>query len=71
MTGMGSDGAEALALAKRSADCTAIAEAEETCVVFGMLRSAIETGAVDHVVPLHRIAAKIVDVAGLTARFDL
>lgn len=51
--------------------CTAIAKAEETYVVFGIPRLEIETGTVDHVVPLHRIAAKIVYVAGLTARSDL
>ena len=34
-----------------------MAQDEASCVVFGMPREAIRLGAVDHVVPLNRIAA--------------
>ncbi len=59
MTGMGRDGAAGMAEIKRAGGRT-IAEAESTCVVFGMPRAAIEAGAVERVVPLHQIAAEIV-----------
>jgi hypothetical protein len=40
----------------RDAGATTFAEAEETCVVFGMPKEAIQRGAVDTVLPLHDIA---------------
>src|SRR5207302_635053 len=55
MTGMGSDGARGL-LAMREAGAHTIAEAEESCVVFGMPREAIKLGAAAEVKPLTRIA---------------
>lgn len=61
MTGMGSDGAYGMkALAEQGAAST-IAESEETCVVYGMPRSAIECGAAASVLPLQRIAPKLVN----------
>lgn len=62
MTGMGSDGAKGMLLAKESGAATTIAEAKETCVVFGMPKAAIEYKCVDHVVPVDRIAAKLTDI---------
>jgi len=59
MTGMGADGADGL-LAMRAAGAVTFAQDEATCVVFGMPREAIERGAVDHVVSLPRLAAKII-----------
>ncbi|RCX14432.1 two-component system chemotaxis response regulator CheB [Fontibacillus phaseoli] len=59
MTGMGSDGARAMAQAKRQGAESTIAEAQDTCVVFGMPRAAISLNCVDHVVPVTVIAAKI------------
>jgi two-component system chemotaxis response regulator CheB len=59
LTGMGNDGAQGLRLLKRSG-CSAIAQDEASCVVFGMPREAILTGLVDSVVPLHLIASTIV-----------
>jgi two-component system chemotaxis response regulator CheB len=56
LTGMGTDGAEGL-LALRKAGCHTIAQDEESCVVFGMPRAAIELGAAIEVRPLHAIAA--------------
>ncbi len=59
MTGMGNDGAAGLQMLKRSG-CYTIAQDEASCVVFGMPREAINTGAVDVVAPLEQIAASIV-----------
>ncbi|MFC4103547.1 chemotaxis protein CheB [Paenibacillus xanthanilyticus] len=61
MTGMGSDGAKGMKTLMESGGKTAIAESEETCVVYGMPRSAVENGAAKTVVPLGRIAGAIVD----------
>jgi two-component system chemotaxis response regulator CheB len=58
LTGMGHDGTEG-ALAIRRAGGRVIAEAESSCVVYGMPRSAVEAGAVDNVAPLTEIAAVI------------
>lgn len=55
LTGMGSDGARGM-LAMRQAGAHTIAEAEESCVVFGMPRAAIELGGASEVQPLGRIA---------------
>lgn len=59
LTGMGRDGALGMNEIKRNKGRT-IAEAEETCVVFGMPKAAIELGVVDKVVPLKDIAQEIV-----------
>ncbi|MGQ9656398.1 MAG: protein-glutamate methylesterase/protein-glutamine glutaminase [Fimbriimonadales bacterium] len=60
LTGMGSDGAAGLrALAAKGA--YTIAEDESTCVVFGMPRAAIQTGAVKRSAPLHQIAEAITE----------
>jgi len=58
LTGMGADGAKGL-LAMKSAGAYTIAQDEQTCVVFGMPREAINIGAVDNVVPLDRITENI------------
>ncbi len=60
MTGMGSDGADAMARVKRAGGKT-IAEHESTCVVYGMPKSVVDKGVADKVVPLTRIADEIVD----------
>lgn len=49
LTGMGSDGAAGL-LAMRHAGAITMAQSEESCVVFGMPRAAIELGAAQRVV---------------------
>jgi two-component system chemotaxis response regulator CheB len=59
MTGMGSDGTQALKLLKQSG-ATIIAQDEATCVVFGMPKAAVETGLADAVLPLNQIADRIV-----------
>ncbi|CAI6027256.1 chemotaxis protein CheB [Cohnella sp. JJ-181] len=60
MTGMGSDGAKAMKALREDGADTLIAEAEETCVVYGMPRSAVENGAAQKTVPLQRIAPELV-----------
>ncbi|WP_138751570.1 protein-glutamate methylesterase/protein-glutamine glutaminase [Paenibacillus sinopodophylli] len=60
MTGMGSDGAKGMKQLVQSGVETTIAEAEETCVVYGMPRSAVEAGCVSQIVPLQNIASQLV-----------
>lgn len=55
MTGMGEDGAEGLGTIKRQGGIT-IAQAEESCVVFGMPRVAIERGYATRIVTLDALA---------------
>ncbi|HWX56164.1 MAG TPA: chemotaxis response regulator protein-glutamate methylesterase [Verrucomicrobiae bacterium] len=64
MTGMGDDGAEGLGLIKRAGGLT-IAQSEESCVVFGMPKAAIERGYVTRVVPLDALANTITVQCGL------
>jgi two-component system, chemotaxis family, protein-glutamate methylesterase/glutaminase len=59
MTGMGDDGAKGM-LEMKEAGTATIAQNEETCVVFGMPKKAIESGAVDHILPLERIAQEVI-----------
>ncbi|MDT2172636.1 chemotaxis response regulator protein-glutamate methylesterase [Paenibacillus larvae] len=60
MTGMGSDGARELTALRRAGAMMTIAESEETCVVYGMPRTAVEMGGAMFVLPLHEIASKLV-----------
>ncbi len=55
LTGMGGDGAQGL-LELRKAGCYTVAQDEESCVVFGMPKVAIEIGAAADIVPLPSIA---------------
>ena len=61
LTGMGADGARGMQLL-RAAGARTLAEAEESCVVFGMPQAAIKTGAVERVVPLQQMPRAILDV---------
>jgi two-component system chemotaxis response regulator CheB len=58
MTGMGSDGTAAIKLMKRRG-AAIIAQDEASCVVYGMPKEPIESGAADVIVPLDQIAAAI------------
>lgn len=55
MTGMGDDGAQGLGMVK-AAGGTTIAQSEESCVVFGMPKAAIERGYAMHIVGLDAMA---------------
>ncbi|MBW2091438.1 MAG: chemotaxis protein CheB, partial [Deltaproteobacteria bacterium] len=61
LTGMGADGAEAMAAIRRAGGRT-IAESEETCVVFGMPREAIVRDGAEFVLPSYEIGEKIVEL---------
>ena len=56
MTGMGNDGAQAMAQLHAGGGRT-IAEAEETAVVWGMPGELVKAGGADWILPLPRIAA--------------
>jgi two-component system chemotaxis response regulator CheB len=58
LTGMGNDGATAMARLRQEGGRT-IAEAAETAVVFGMPQELIELGGASIVLPCHRIAAQL------------
>jgi two-component system chemotaxis response regulator CheB len=58
LTGMGTDG-RAGAVAVKRAGGLVLAESEETALVFGMPQAAAEAGAVDELLPLGRIAARL------------
>ncbi|MFP4501516.1 MAG: chemotaxis response regulator protein-glutamate methylesterase [Candidatus Hydrogenedentota bacterium] len=62
LTGMGADGADGLK-AMHDTGAKTIAQDEHSCVVFGMPKEAIARGGVDHVLPIGRIAQKILDCA--------
>jgi two-component system chemotaxis response regulator CheB len=59
MTGMGDDGAEGLGQVRRSGGLT-IAQSEDSCVVYGMPRAAIERGYATRVVPLEAISNTLI-----------
>jgi two-component system chemotaxis response regulator CheB len=58
LTGMGQDGAQGM-VQLASIGARTIAQDQQSCVVFGMPRAAIELGAAREVLPLDRIGAAI------------
>jgi len=63
MTGMGNDGADAMALMHAQGAKT-IAEAEKTAVVWGMPGELVKAGGANFVVPLPKIAAQLRKLVG-------
>ena len=61
MTGMGNDGAEAMASLSKLGGMT-IAEAEETAVVWGMPGELVRAGAADWIEPVHKIASRLLEI---------
>jgi two-component system chemotaxis response regulator CheB len=59
LTGMGADGTEGLRAIQKAGGLT-LAEAEDTCVIYGMPKAAVAAGVVGRVVPLDRMAEAIV-----------
>ena len=62
LTGMGSDGAMGMK-ALKAAGARTFAQDEESCVVYGMPRAAVELGVVDKILPLSKIPAALVEAA--------
>jgi two-component system chemotaxis response regulator CheB len=58
LTGMGADGTEGLRAIRGKGGLT-LAESEQTCVIYGMPKAAIEAGVVDHAIPIERVAGEI------------
>jgi len=60
LTGMGGDGAKAMKQ-MRDAGSYNLVQDENSCVVFGMPKEAINAGAADEVLPLDKIAARLIE----------
>ncbi len=65
LTGMGSDGTDAILSLSKSKPVHVISQSEDTCVVYGMPKAVEETGIVDEVVPLTEIAQTITKNVGV------
>lgn len=63
LTGMGRDGVDGILSIARAGGVT-IAQDEESSIVFGMPKEAVEQGAVKHILPLDQIAPMLRVVAG-------
>lgn len=61
LTGMGKDGAEGTSNIKDNGGVT-ISEDKSTCTIYGMPKAAFETGKVDLVLPLDKVANEIVRI---------
>ncbi len=61
LTGMGRDGANGM-LAMRKAGARTIAQDEASCVVFGMPKEAYNIGGAEQLIPLNKIAEKVIDL---------
>lgn len=67
LTGMGNDGAAGSQHVKRCRGTT-IAQNQETCVVYGMPRAAVDLGVVDHILPITDIPTELVRLVVPTPR---
>ena len=67
LTGMGADGTAGIkALAEAGHNIHVIGQDEESCVVYGMPRAIAEAGLIDEVVPLNKIAERIIKNVGVS-----
>jgi two-component system chemotaxis response regulator CheB len=64
LTGMGNDGTDGARMIKKVSG-TVIAEAEESCIVFGMPKEVINAGLVDEVVPLEKLAVALIQIVDI------
>ncbi len=62
LTGMGDDGAKGM-LEMHDAGSHTLAQDEESCVVYGMPRKAVENGAVDEVLNLEEISKRLIELS--------
>ena len=69
MTGMGDDGAEGLGYVKAAGGMT-IAQSEESCVVYGMPKAAIDRGYAMRVVHLDALASTLIAQCAPEGRGD-
>jgi two-component system, chemotaxis family, protein-glutamate methylesterase/glutaminase len=70
LTGMGSDGARGIGDIKKAGGFT-IAQDRESCVVFGMPKTAIELGHIDRVVALDAMASALFSAVGQTGGMEV
>lgn len=64
MTGMGSDGASGIKKILDSGGYT-IAQDEESCVVYGMPKAAVNSEAINKILPLNEISNELINVLGV------
>lgn len=64
LTGMGSDGTDGARMI-RNVSGTVIAEAEESCIVFGMPKEVINAGLADEVVTLEKMAVALIQIVDI------
>ncbi len=62
LTGMGDDGAKGM-VEMHDAGSHTLAQDEESCVVYGMPRKAVENGAVDEVLNLEKISKRLIELS--------
>ena len=65
MTGMGADGTEGIRNLSKKKKIHVIAQNEQTCTVYGMPRSVVQTGLADDVVALEELANQIIKEVGV------
>ncbi|MEC5422673.1 chemotaxis response regulator protein-glutamate methylesterase [Virgibacillus sp. C22-A2] len=67
LTGMGSDGAKGIKRMKELDPGTVvIAEAEESAIVYGMPKAAVNTNCVNHVVPINNVGKMVINLMNRT-----
>ncbi|MBQ4522717.1 MAG: chemotaxis-specific protein-glutamate methyltransferase CheB [Lachnospiraceae bacterium] len=66
LTGMGSDGTVGIQTLSKSQKLHVISQDQESCVVYGMPRAIYETGLVNQVLPLNKIANAITEQVGVS-----